>query len=301
MVGYFVTKMDEIGKPLDSVARSVLFRQLTKHHWDTLTERLAKYGVKVKPLTDTKMDVIADSAIRRNVTPGEFENIFERAGKMWETLHNQLGVAYSIDDILYLYDSTLDIGIFPKPQEVSTLLPLQARLLYAENIANGEHAKMFKKGLAALTDALWPQQPSRAHAEKLKTLVAVPEAREYLKAMARVMTPDKIQQFMRTPFPSAEFDALMVDFWNTLGMPVNMAKLKMALETVLEKPQAAEIIKFLEVFYLLQPKGPSDAQHAYWQAMQAAAVEIAKEFGSENSFSFINGVLGTIYKEENGQ
>ena len=28
------------------------------------------------------------------------------------------------------------------------------------------------------------------------------------------------------------------------------------------------------------------------------AVELAKEYGSENSGSFINGVLGTIYKEE---
>ncbi len=28
------------------------------------------------------------------------------------------------------------------------------------------------------------------------------------------------------------------------------------------------------------------------------AVELAKEFGSENSSSFINGVLGTIYKED---
>ena len=28
------------------------------------------------------------------------------------------------------------------------------------------------------------------------------------------------------------------------------------------------------------------------------AVEIAKEFGSESSSSFINGVLGTIYKDE---
>ncbi|HLE48594.1 MAG TPA: transcription antitermination factor NusB [Patescibacteria group bacterium] len=28
------------------------------------------------------------------------------------------------------------------------------------------------------------------------------------------------------------------------------------------------------------------------------AVELAKEYGSENSPSFINGVLGTIYKEE---
>ncbi|KKR44853.1 MAG: N utilization substance protein B-like protein [Microgenomates group bacterium GW2011_GWC1_41_20] len=28
------------------------------------------------------------------------------------------------------------------------------------------------------------------------------------------------------------------------------------------------------------------------------AVELAKEFGSESSSSFINGVLGTIYKEE---
>lgn len=27
------------------------------------------------------------------------------------------------------------------------------------------------------------------------------------------------------------------------------------------------------------------------------AVELAKEFGSENSASFVNGVLGTIYKE----
>jgi N utilization substance protein B len=32
------------------------------------------------------------------------------------------------------------------------------------------------------------------------------------------------------------------------------------------------------------------------------AVELAKEFGSESSSSFVNGVLGTIYKEEeNGQ
>ena len=30
------------------------------------------------------------------------------------------------------------------------------------------------------------------------------------------------------------------------------------------------------------------------------AVEIAKEFGSENSPSFVNGVLGTIYKEIEG-
>jgi len=29
------------------------------------------------------------------------------------------------------------------------------------------------------------------------------------------------------------------------------------------------------------------------------AVELAKEFGSENSASFINGVLGTIYKDIN--
>ena len=29
------------------------------------------------------------------------------------------------------------------------------------------------------------------------------------------------------------------------------------------------------------------------------AVELAKEFGSESSSSFINGVLGTIYKSEN--
>lgn len=29
------------------------------------------------------------------------------------------------------------------------------------------------------------------------------------------------------------------------------------------------------------------------------AVELAKEFGSENSPSFVNGVLGTIYKEVN--
>jgi transcription termination factor NusB len=28
------------------------------------------------------------------------------------------------------------------------------------------------------------------------------------------------------------------------------------------------------------------------------AVELAKEFGSESSSSFINGVLGTIYKDE---
>jgi len=28
------------------------------------------------------------------------------------------------------------------------------------------------------------------------------------------------------------------------------------------------------------------------------AVEIAKEYGSESSPSFVNGVLGTIYKEE---
>lgn len=27
------------------------------------------------------------------------------------------------------------------------------------------------------------------------------------------------------------------------------------------------------------------------------AVELAKEFGSENSSSFVNGVLGTIYKD----
>lgn len=29
------------------------------------------------------------------------------------------------------------------------------------------------------------------------------------------------------------------------------------------------------------------------------AVELAKEFGSENSGSFVNGVLGTIFKDEN--
>ena len=29
------------------------------------------------------------------------------------------------------------------------------------------------------------------------------------------------------------------------------------------------------------------------------AVELAKEFGAESSSSFINGVLGTIYKDEN--
>ena len=31
------------------------------------------------------------------------------------------------------------------------------------------------------------------------------------------------------------------------------------------------------------------------------AVELAKEFGSENSSSFINGVLGTIYKDDGKQ
>lgn len=31
------------------------------------------------------------------------------------------------------------------------------------------------------------------------------------------------------------------------------------------------------------------------------AVELAKEYGSESSSSFINGVLGTIYKDKDGQ
>lgn len=31
------------------------------------------------------------------------------------------------------------------------------------------------------------------------------------------------------------------------------------------------------------------------------AVELAKEYGSESSPSFVNGVLGTIYKEEKGE
>ena len=31
------------------------------------------------------------------------------------------------------------------------------------------------------------------------------------------------------------------------------------------------------------------------------AVELAKEFGSESSSSFVNGVLGTIYKDEDGK
>lgn len=31
------------------------------------------------------------------------------------------------------------------------------------------------------------------------------------------------------------------------------------------------------------------------------AVELAKEFGGENSAPFINGVLGTIYKEKSGE
>ncbi len=31
------------------------------------------------------------------------------------------------------------------------------------------------------------------------------------------------------------------------------------------------------------------------------AVELAKEFGSESSSSFVNGVLGTIYKGEDGK
>jgi N utilization substance protein B len=31
------------------------------------------------------------------------------------------------------------------------------------------------------------------------------------------------------------------------------------------------------------------------------AVELAKEYGSESSFSFINGVLGTIYSEEKNE
>lgn len=31
------------------------------------------------------------------------------------------------------------------------------------------------------------------------------------------------------------------------------------------------------------------------------AVELAKQFGSENSASFINGVLGTIYKEKKSE
>jgi N utilization substance protein B len=31
------------------------------------------------------------------------------------------------------------------------------------------------------------------------------------------------------------------------------------------------------------------------------AVELAKEYGSESSSSFINGVLGTIYKDEDGR
>lgn len=31
------------------------------------------------------------------------------------------------------------------------------------------------------------------------------------------------------------------------------------------------------------------------------AVELAKEYGSESSSSFVNGVLGTIYKDEDGR
>ena len=30
------------------------------------------------------------------------------------------------------------------------------------------------------------------------------------------------------------------------------------------------------------------------------AIELAKEFGAESSASFVNGVLGTIYKKEGG-
>ena len=49
----------------------------------------------------------------------------------------------------------------------------------------------------------------------------------------------------------------------------------------------------LSVYELLSSKTPP-------KVVIDEAVEIAKEFGSESSPSFINGVLGTIYKEQDG-
>lgn len=47
----------------------------------------------------------------------------------------------------------------------------------------------------------------------------------------------------------------------------------------------------LAVYELMEKKTPP-------KVVIDEAVELAKEFGSENSSSFVNGVLGTIYKEE---
>lgn len=48
----------------------------------------------------------------------------------------------------------------------------------------------------------------------------------------------------------------------------------------------------LAVFEMEQKQAPT-------KVIIDEAVELAKEFGSENSASFVNGVLGTIYKDEN--
>lgn len=48
----------------------------------------------------------------------------------------------------------------------------------------------------------------------------------------------------------------------------------------------------LAVYELIEGKTPP-------KVIIDEAVELAKEFGSENSSSFVNGVLGTIYKGEN--
>lgn len=100
-----------------------------------------------------------------------------------------------------------------------------------------------------------------------------------------------VQNLFAASFQDKHLDEQTRAIWDARGKidPIIVAS---APEWPLEKLNKTDLaILRLAVFELLEKKEPV-------KVIIDEAVELGKEFGSENSPSFVNGVLGTIVKKE---
>lgn len=87
---------------------------------------------------------------------------------------------------------------------------------------------------------------------------------------------------------------------NLTGMAKKILKLKRGLDTKIQKAAPTwpiEKLNKIDLAILRLAVYELQATQTPPKVIIDEAVELAKEFGAEASSSFINGVLGTIYKE----
>lgn len=121
---------------------------------------------------------------------------------------------------------------------------------------------LWKQGIATMKSASDPRHKLR------RKIVKQLFANEFAKQQTSLVTKQIINR-------SVEIDAIII---------------KAAPEWPIEKINKVDLaILRLAIWELLQKKVPQ-------KAVIDEAVELAKEYGSESSSSFVNGVLGTITK-----